>query len=144
MEMSDATWWWIATGLLVVLELSTLTFYLLMLSFGTVVGALAAHAGMDVSGQMIAASVIGAGAVVICYFKRKRRPGQPPARAERSVNLDIDSVVHIKQWNEDGAASVDYRGANWTALLRPGSEPSHNNAYRVVELTGNCLIVEPA
>lgn len=33
--MSDATIWWVLTGVLVALELATGTFYLLMLGLGT-------------------------------------------------------------------------------------------------------------
>ena len=35
MDWSHATWWWVATGVLVAAELATGTFYLLMLAIGT-------------------------------------------------------------------------------------------------------------
>ena len=49
--MADATVWWLATGLVVLLELFTGTFYLLMLAVGLAAGALAAHVQLWLSGQ---------------------------------------------------------------------------------------------
>src|SRR5919205_1284319 len=46
MNWDYSTAWWVATGLLIVLELTSGTFYLLMLAIGTVMGALTAHAGL--------------------------------------------------------------------------------------------------
>jgi hypothetical protein len=45
MDLSASTLWWLATGALVVLELTSGTFYLLMLALGAAAGALAAHLG---------------------------------------------------------------------------------------------------
>jgi membrane protein implicated in regulation of membrane protease activity len=55
---------------------------------------------------------------------RSRRPGDPSARAERSVNLDVGETIVIDQWNSDGTATVKYRGTTWTAIHRPGVIPS--------------------
>ncbi|HNN34802.1 MAG TPA: NfeD family protein, partial [Ottowia sp.] len=57
--MADSTVWWIAAGLLVAAELLTGTFYLLMLAIGGVAGALAAHAGLSLSAQLVAGGVTG-------------------------------------------------------------------------------------
>ena len=50
--MAYSTWWWIVTGVLVALELTTGTFYLLMLAIGGVSGALAAHAGASLATEL--------------------------------------------------------------------------------------------
>ncbi|HNJ45700.1 MAG TPA: NfeD family protein, partial [Ottowia sp.] len=55
--MADSTVWWIAAGLLVAAELLTGTFYLLMLAIGAAAGALAAHAGLSLSAQLVAGGV---------------------------------------------------------------------------------------
>ena len=62
--MAYSTWWWIVTGVLVALELTTGTFYLLMLAIGGVSGALAAHAGASFATQMVVAALVGGVAVV--------------------------------------------------------------------------------
>ena len=139
--MADATVWWLATGLVVLLELFTGTFYLLMLAVGLAAGALAAHAQLGLSGQLVVAALVGATTVSLAYLRRRRRPGAPSARADRSVNLDIGETIHIEAWNSDGTAQVRYRGAQWTALARPGSSPTPG-AHRVAELAGNRLLVD--
>lgn len=141
--MAESTIWWIATGLLVAAELMTGTFYLLMLSVGAAAGALAAHAGLGVNAQIVTGAVVGGVAVLAAYLIRRRRPGDPSARAERSVNLDVGEIVEIKEWRPDGTSQIRYRGTQWTALLRPGALP-HSGPHRVVELIGSRLLVEPA
>ena len=101
--MAESTLWWIVTGILVALELTTGTFYLLMLAIGTMAGALAAHAGAGPIAQMVLAALLGGGAVVACYLVRRRRPGDPSARADRSVNLDVGETVQVDAWNADGS-----------------------------------------
>ena len=140
--MTDTTLWWAVTGVLVAAELMTGTFYLLMLSLGAAVGALAAHAGLGPGAQIVSGAVVGGAAVLIAYMVKRRRPGDPPARAERSVNLDVGATVQIDDWASDGTAQIRYRGAQWTAMLRPGT-PSRPGPHRVIELVGSRLLVEP-
>ena len=139
--MAESTMWWIAAGAMVALELFTGTFYLLMLSIGLVAGAVAAHAGASLTTQLIAAAVVGGGAVLACYFARRRRPGDPSPRSERSVNLDVGEVVQVPGWNADGTAQIRYRGAQWTVIHPPGITPQPG-PHRVVELVGSRLLVE--
>jgi len=141
--MAESSIWWVATGLLVVAELLIGTFYLLMLAIGAAAGALAAHAGFGPNAQMVIGAVVGGVAVVAAYLAKRRRPSDPPARAERSVNLDVGETVQIDGWNPDGTAQVRYRGAQWTALHRPDHTPPRPGPHRVVELVGSRLLVEP-
>ncbi|MDO5624277.1 MAG: NfeD family protein [Pseudomonadota bacterium] len=140
--MADSTLWWIITGVLVALELFTLTFYMLMLAVGGMAGALAAYAGASVPVQIAVAAIVSSAAVLACYLVRRRRPGDPSPRADRSVNLDVGETIHIDGWNADGTATVRYRGAQWTAIARPGTLP-HPGPHRVTELVGSRLLVEP-
>ncbi len=71
---------------------------------------------------------------------RRKRPGDPSARADRSVNLDVGETVMIESWNADGTSSVKYRGANRVAIHRQGVQPS-TGPHRVAELVGNRLLV---
>lgn len=141
--MADSTWWWLLAGALVGAELLTGTFYLLMLALGAAAGAIAAHLGLSMTGQLVVAAVVGAAAVVGWHWHSRRRPGDPSVRSLRSVNLDVGEVIHIEQWNNDGTATVKYRGASWTVIQRPGNAPAPG-AYRVTELVGNRLLVEKA
>jgi membrane protein implicated in regulation of membrane protease activity len=141
--MDDSTLWWIAAGVAVAAELVTGTFYLLMLALGLAAGAIAAHLGAPTTVQMVAAAVIGGGAVAIWYGVRSKQPRSGPSSANRDINLDIGSTIHVDAWDNDGTASVQYRGANWTAQLGPGETPAPG-AHRIVEVVGSRLIVKPA
>ena len=54
--MEHSTLWWLMAGAAVVAELMTGTFYLLMLAIGLAAGALAAHLGMGMEAQLVAAA----------------------------------------------------------------------------------------
>ncbi len=140
--MAESTIWWLLAGGTVVAELLTGTFYLLMLALGFAAAALAAHAGASTVVQIVTAALVGGGAVVAWHWARRRRPGDPSARADRSVNLDVGELVMIDSWNADGTAAVKYRGANWTAVHRNGVTPSVG-MHRVAELVGSRLLVDP-
>ena len=140
--MEASTIWWLAAGAVVVAELVTGTFYLLMVAIGLVAGAIAAHLGLAPALQMVAAAALGGGAVLALYFQKKKRPGDPSARADRSVNMDVGETILIESWSPDGTTTVKYRGAQWTAIHRPGVTPS-TGMHRVAELVGNRLLVDP-
>ena len=139
--MEHSTLWWLMTGAAVVAELLTGTFYLLMLAIGLSAGALSAHFGVGMEAQLVTAAVVGGGAVVVCYFLRKRSPGAQPAASNRDVNLDVGETVQVDAWDSDGTAQVRYRGAQWTVLLRPGNAPA-TGLYRVAEVVGSRLLVD--
>ena len=139
--MAESTVWWLITGCVVAVELVTGTFYLLMLALGLAAAALAAHAGLSTPAQLVIAALTGGGAVIAWYMVKRRRPHDPSPRADRSVNLDVGEIVYIDAWSHDGSAVVKYRGANWTAIHRPGITPE-SGPHRVVELVGNRLLVE--
>ena len=139
--MDHSTMWWLLAGVLVIAELLTGTFYLLMLALGAVVGALAAHFGLGSVSQIVAAALLGALAVLVCYLLRKRSPRRQPASSNRDVNMDVGETVTIDQWGPDGTAQVRYRGANWTVMVRPGALPLQG-IHRVAEVIGNRLLVD--
>ncbi len=139
--MAESTIWWLLAGAMVAVELLTGTFYLLMLALGLVAAALASHAGASTPAQLVIASLAGGGAVMAWYFVKKRRPGDPSPRSDRSVNLDVGETVLIESWSPDGTATVKYRGASWTVIHRPGVAPTPG-PHRVAELVGNRLLVE--
>ena len=139
--MAESTWWWVAAGIAVAVELGTGTFYLLMIAAGLAAGAIAAHLGLDATLQVVAAAVVGGGAVAAWHVKRGREPQAGPARSNPDVNPDIGETVHVQAWNADGTTGVQYRGAHWTAVAMPGSahEPG---PHRIREVVGNRLVLE--
>ena len=139
--MEHSTLWWLMAGAAVAAELITGTFYLLMLAIGLAAGALTAHFGSGMEMQLMAAALVGGGAVVACYLLRRRTPGAQPAARNRDVNMDVGETVQVHAWDPDGTAQVRYRGAQWTVLLRSGNAPVPG-LYRVSEVVGSRLMVD--
>ncbi len=143
MVIAHATFWWVAAGLAVAVELATGTFYLLMIALGLASGALAAHLGLGGTMQVVAAAVVGSGATALWHWKRMQHPRSLPARENRDVNLDIGETVQVLEWAADRTARVVYRGTGWTARLKPDCTPSLGS-HQVIAVEGNWLVVAPA
>ena len=139
--MANSTVWWLIAGVAIVVELLSGTVYLLLLAAGFAAAAIAAHLGFGTVTQLIAASVIGVGAVLTWYSIQRKRPPAPPTGTNRDVNLDIGETVHVDAWNADGTATVRYRGAQWTVVQRAGRTPS-TGEHHVVEVIGSRLVVD--
>ena len=138
--MADSTTWWLLAGAAVAVELLTGTFYLLMLGIGMAAGALAAHAGAGQATQLVAAAVVGGGAVAAWHVVRRRRfAGTPGSNA--NYDLDAGEQVLIDAWGADNTASVRYRGALWKAVPAGGA-PQGPGLHRVREVDGTRLVVE--
>ncbi|QPF76658.1 NfeD family protein [Roseateles sp. DAIF2] len=135
-----ATFWWIAAGLLVAVELSTGTFYLLMLALGAAAAALGAHLGLGLSSQITLAALVGGAAVALWHRRRARRP-QQAAESNPDVNLDIGQTVLVEQWGPDGHATVKYRGAEWQVRYR-GSDRPEAGRYVIRAVEGSCLLLD--
>jgi membrane protein implicated in regulation of membrane protease activity len=141
--MAQSTIWWTLASLVVIAELMTGTFYLLMISLGLAAAALAAHAGASTSAQLVVAALVGGGATLAWHLYKLKQPGVAPAQANRDVNQDIGATVQVDAWSHDGIASVKYRGAQWAVVAAPGV--AHRaGSYRVKEVIGSRLVVEPA
>ena len=142
--MSNPTVWWLLAGATVAIELATGTFYLLMISIGLAAAAIAAHLGVPVTGQIITGALVGGGAVVLWHWQRSKKPKSLHANANPDVHIDIGGQVTVTAWNTDGTTSVNYRGSNWTAVLAEKSAEQTAGQYKIKEMSGNRLLIEPA
>ena len=140
--MNETTIWWLLASSAIAVELMTGTFYLLMLATGLVAGALAAHMGVALIGQMLIAAVTGGGAVAGWHWHRSQSPAPIQANANPDVHLDIGESVHVVRWNADGTANVHFRGAQWTAIAADPTEPASPGNFRIKEMLGNRLVIE--
>jgi membrane protein implicated in regulation of membrane protease activity len=141
MEDTMADWmgWLVTAGVLVILELFTGTFYLLMIAIGLAIGGIVALAGASTPAQAIAAAVVGVLATGLLHRSRFGHPAKADAQRDRNVNLDIGQRVTVPAW-EHGRARVMYRGALWDVELTPGVAP-HAGEFRIVEVHGSRLVV---
>jgi membrane protein implicated in regulation of membrane protease activity len=143
MDFSAPTLWWLLAGGLVVVELLTGTFYLLMLALGAGAAALAAHLGVATTAQVLCAALVGGGATAVWHLKRMRAPRSAPAESNVDVNLDIGQAVDVSHWEPDGSTRVHYRGAAWSARLASGAGPASPGRYTIVAVRGNQLELAP-
>ncbi len=143
MDLNASTLWWLAAGALVAIELASGTFYLLMLAIGCAAAAMAAHAGIPISGQLLAAATIGGGAVALWHQRRSRVPAASAAARNRDVHLDIGSAVQVEGWQTDGTARVQYRGAGWDVSFAGSGAPAPGE-HIVFAVEGNRLLLKRA
>jgi membrane protein implicated in regulation of membrane protease activity len=137
--MADWLNWLGAAGALVVLELLSGTFYLLMIAIGLAFGALAALLGAGFAAQTIVAAAVGVLATGLLHRSRLARTGKGSPARDRNVILDIGQRVEVPAW-QDGHARVMYRGALWDVELGQGARPEAGS-FRIVEVQGSRLIV---
>ena len=140
--MEESTIWWLLASIAIAVELVTGTFYLLMVALGLAAGALAAHLGIALIGQMLIAAATGGGAVVVWHWVRSKKPAPLPASANPDVHLDIGETVHVVRWELDGTASVRFRGALWGAIAADSTSPTIPGNFRIKEMRGNRLVLE--
>ncbi|MES3024852.1 MAG: NfeD family protein [Pseudomonadota bacterium] len=140
--MDDWMKWLVVAGVLVVLELFSGTFYLLMIAIGLAFGAIAALLGMSVPVQVVVAAVVG---VIATELLRRNRPmtsTNGDAARDPNINIDIGQTLVVDAWQE-GRARVMYRGAPWDVELARGAADGAGT-FRIVEVHGSRLVVAPA
>lgn len=137
--MHDWVIWFGMAGVLVISEIFTGTFYLLMIGLGALVGGVVALAGFAVSVQMVIAAVVGAIATFLLRESSLAKPHKLPAARDPNVNLDIGQTVYVEQWQGDHARTM-YRGAMWDVELMPGAA-AVAGTFVIREIRGSHLIV---
>lgn len=102
--------WWIIAAVLVGVELTSGTFYLLVYGLAAAAAGLAAWMGAGLIAQLLAAGAIAAlGTLALRHWKRSTD------HPESSVqDMDIGQNVWVESW-QDGRGQVKYRGALWDA-----------------------------
>jgi membrane protein implicated in regulation of membrane protease activity len=142
--MLASTAWWVITGLLVVAELLTGTFYLLMLALGAVAGALAAHIGLAHTPQLVITALVGGASALLWHIVRLRHAAQS-ASGDPLAAMDVGQIVQATEWDADGFARVNHRGSVWTSHLKhplPSGQLPAPGSYRICAMQGNQLVLE--
>ncbi len=132
----QAHWmWWIAAAVLIGAELVTYTFYLMAIGVAVALGGVAAVLGANVETQWAVAAVLG---LVLTLFAHRWR--MTHARPAMQTPADVGRSVHVRHWNADGTARVDYRGTQWTAILATPQTPRAESMV-IVGMRGSNLVV---
>ncbi len=135
--MEPYIWWTVIAITLVIVELLTGTFYLLMLGVAAFGAALAAWLGLEFSGQAIVAVVISAiGCYGVHVYKARNR-------AQQMAPIDAGMPASFEIWLDVGArlARVRYRGASWEARVEGREAIEPGAMLYVLDADGNTLRV---
>ena len=132
---------WLAWGVLglalVIAELLTGTFYLLMLGVAAFGGAAVAGLGQPFALQVIVAFVVAAaGCYGVHAYRAKNRSQQMPS-------IDAGMPASFENWTDAGArlARVRYRGASWDARVEGAEAVEPGATVYVLATDGNTLKV---
>ena len=132
--------WVVAGFVLVIAELVTGTFYLLVVGLGAFAGAVVAWLGGNELVQAVTASAVAlVGAFLVHNWHVRNRAATPHG----SNFLDRGQPVVLEGWVDEGArvARVRYRGAWWDAKLRSDEHPAPGTTLYIDSQEGNTLVV---
>jgi membrane protein implicated in regulation of membrane protease activity len=135
--VDSALAWLIAGIVLIVAELVTGTFYLLVLGVAALLAAAVAYAGGAFPIQVMVAGVI---AIAGVFWIRGRRT----AMATRAMpGLDVGQPVTLDSWinRDDRLARVKYRDALWDAVVEGEFRGEAGEVFYIRAVAGNTLRV---
>lgn len=112
--------WAIAGFVLIIAELLSGTFYLLVLG----IAALAAAAIAFVAGDFWVQAMVAAAVALIGIYAVRRWWATHPKDSAASNNLDLGQAVVVDSWVNQaaGIARIKYRGSTWEAQLDSNME----------------------
>lgn len=136
--------WLVAGFVLVIAELVTGTFYLLVIGIGAFVGAVVAWLGGNVLVQAVVGSVVAlAGAWFVHHWHVSRKHLETGG----DNFLDRGQSVVLESWTNEpaGFARVRYRGSSWDARYsEPATRPAIGATLFIEAQEGNTLVVGSA
>jgi membrane protein implicated in regulation of membrane protease activity len=137
--MADYLLWLIAGLALIVIEVMTGTFYLLVLGIAAFAGALAAYFGADLLGQVACTGILAAMGV----FGVHRWHQTQPAAARQDSSLDSGQAVILESWQDPNTkrVRVKYRDASWDAQLVGDTDVQLNDTLYICGARGSLLQV---
>jgi membrane protein implicated in regulation of membrane protease activity len=131
--------WIIAGFVLVIIELLTGTFYLLVIGVGAFAGAAVAWAGGGFLLQAVGACAVAlAGTAWVRGWHARQKP-----RGVKDNLLDLGQPVVLESWVDapSGRARVQYRGAAWDARFPGAERPGPGATLYITGQDGNTLLV---
>jgi membrane protein implicated in regulation of membrane protease activity len=135
--MEHSLTWAIVGMVLVITELLTGTFYLLMLGIAAFGAALAVWLGLEFGGQALVFLVV---AGVGCYGVHVYRARN---QKQQMAPIDAGMPASFESWVDAGSrlARVRYRGASWDARVEGADAVEPGAALVVLAADGNTLKV---
>jgi membrane protein implicated in regulation of membrane protease activity len=125
-------YWFSLAVVLLMMEMASGTFYMLILSLAFGVGGIGALAGLSMPLQIMLSALIG---IIGIFLLRRVKTTTGTAQG-----LDIGQTVTVMSWREDGSARVRYRGTEWDAELESTDTPREGKLY-IKEMLGSRLVL---
>lgn len=133
----DLYLWWVVAGIaLIIIEMLTGSFYLLVLGIAALGAAVSAYFGQSFWVQALVVTALSViGVIMVHRFRGSSRsaPGQ---------SLDVGQAVTLDSWisEADGLARVHYRNAQWEAQVA-GERIPGGKVFYIHAVDGNTLRV---
>lgn len=135
--MDNSVVWLIAGFILVIAELVTGTFYLVVLGVAAFAGAGLAYSGSVFAWQAVVAAVVAvAGVIWVNRYKKNMAP-------KRMQGLDVGQPAAFDSWvnRSAGHARVKYRDTLWDAQVAGDASGEPGEILYVVSVDGSTLKV---
>ena len=137
----DAYLWWVVAGIaLVIAELATGTFYLLVLAVAAFAGSATAYAQQTFwLAAVVSAAVAACGVIVVSKVRMRRVAGS-------SGSLDVGQSVVFESWlsEADRLARVRYRYSMWDARVLDAGPLEAGRVLHIRSVDANTLNVSIA
>lgn len=140
--MDNYVGWFVIGFGLVIAELLTGTFYLLVIAVAFGAAGIAALLGAPMVAQLATAAAFSLGGTLWLRSSRFGRRLHDRATSDHVQNMDVGQTLRVEQWNPNRTARASYRGATWDVELIPGEEPVAGE-FVIREIHANRLIVAP-
>ena len=127
--------WFLLALVLLIAEMASGTFYMLILAVAMCVGGAAALLGFGGPLQLTLSALAGIAGILQLRRWKASRSATPD-----NANPDIGQPVQVLTWREDGTVRVRYRGAEWDAEPEAADTP-HDNTLYIKTMRGSTLIL---
>jgi membrane protein implicated in regulation of membrane protease activity len=138
--MDDYVFWFVLGSGLVIAELLTGTFYLLVIAVAFAAAGAVALLGGSIIWQLITAAAFSLGGTLWLRQSRFGRRLRDRTSSDQVQNMDVGQTVRVDQWAPNGTARANYRGATWDVELSAG-EVAAPGEFVIRHIHANRLIV---
>lgn len=137
--MPDYLIWLIAGLALIIIEMVSGTFYLLVLGVAAFAGALAAFLGGGALWQVVCFGILAAIGIFVVHRWHQSRP----ATTAQDRSLDVGQAVTLESWLDRNSKRirVKYRNSTWDALLIGDADVQINDTLYIRSVQGSELHV---
>jgi membrane protein implicated in regulation of membrane protease activity len=140
--MEDYVFWFVIGFGLVIAELLTGTFYLLVIAVAFGAAGVVAFLGGSVIWQLITAAAFSLGGTLWLRQSGFGRRLRDRTSSDQVQNMDVGQTIRVDQWAPNRTARASYRGATWDVELSAGEDPMPGE-FVIREIYANRLIVAP-